>query len=402
MPSDTLAPFRYPVYRAIWIAMLFSWFGTLIQSVGAAWQMVSLTKSHQLIALIQASNTLPITLFALFAGAIADSYDRRRVMLFAQVGMLTASVLLALFSWRGVITPTLLLSMTLATGIGTALNGPAWQASLRLQVPAKVLPQAVSLNGISFNLARSVGPAIGGLLISISGPALNYAVNALSYVGIIIVLWRWKPGEIAPKREPLLPAIARGFAFCRSDKAIYGTVFRSMMFGLTATCLQALTPLIAKELLHGDQLSYGLLLGSFGIGSIVMAVGITQMRAHIGNDWTVTFSTLIYASGTALAGCSTSLTTALPALFLCGAGWVGALTSLNIVVQMRAPDEIAGRCISIYHMFTFGGAALGAWLWGALSGATSVKAALIAGAVAQALTVLLTLIARVPEVGSRA
>ncbi len=402
MPSSTLAPFRYPVYRAIWIAMLFSWFGSLIQSVGAAWQMTTLTSSHQLIALVSASNTLPITLFALFAGAIADSYDRRLVMLVAQVGMLIASLALCFLSWKGWITPALLLAMTLATGIGTALNGPAWQASLRQQVPADVLPQAVSLNSISFNLARTVGPAIGGLLISLAGPALNYGVNALSYIGIIVVLWSWKPSEVSLRKEPLFPAIARGFVFCREDKDIRQTVFRSTLFGLTATCMQALMPLIAKELLHGDQLTFGLLLGSFGIGSILMALIITPMRQGIGNDWTVTATTLAYAGGIFLAANSTSLGVALPGLFLCGMGWVGTLTSLNIVVQMRAPDEIAGRCISIYHMCTFGGAALGAWVWGALSDATSVKSALIVGASLLAATTLLRWAMPVPDVESSA
>ncbi len=381
--------------------MLFSWFGSLIQSVGAAWQMTTLTGSHVLVALVQASNTLPIMLFALFAGAIADSYDRRRVMIVAQGGMFLASTALAVMSWRGMITPALLLTMTLTMGIGTALNGPAWQASLRLQVPENVLPQAVSLNSISFNLARSVGPAIGGLLISLAGPALNYGVNALSYVGILAVLWRWKPGDVQVRREPMLEAIKRGFSFCRNTPAIRHTLARSTMFGATAVSLQALLPLVARELLGGDQLTFGLLLGAFGIGSILAALLVTRCRLWFGNDNTVSLGTASFALGTLVTSQSTALVTALPALFFAGIGWVLVLTSCNIVVQLRAPNEITGRCISIYHMCTFGGAAIGSWGWGALSDAAGVDVALQTAAVALILTILLRWPLPVPDVSGR-
>ncbi len=397
--QSNFAPFRHPVFRAIWIAMLFSQFGSLIQSVGAAWQMTLLTRSHSLVALVQASNTLPIMLFALFAGAIADSYDRRTVMLVAQVGMFVVSVLLSVLSWEGMITPYLLLALTLTIGIGTALNAPAWQASLRLMLPVETIPQAISLNSISFNLARSVGPAIGGLLISLSGPALNFAVNTLSYLGIIAVLLRWKPATIKMRREPLLPAIMRGFTFCRRDSDIRTTLFRSTLFGFTATGLQALLPLVARDLLGGDQLTFGLLLGAFGIGSIFAALILHRLRARIGNDMVTTLATIGYAGGTAMAALSVSLATALPALFLCGMGWVLMLTGCNAVVQMRAPDEIVGRCISLYHMTTFGGAAVGAWVWGALADRTDIATSLLVMSGLLAASMLLRWWMPVPEVG---
>ncbi len=347
--------------------MLFSWFGSLIQSVGAAWLMVMLTKSHLMVALVQASSTIPIMLVALFVGAIADSYDRRKIMLFAQTGMFLVSAFLAALTYFGEITPLILISMTLLVGIGTTLNGPAWQASLRMQVPPEDLPGAISLNSISVNLARSVGPAIGGVLISIAGPSLNFAINAISYVGIIFVLWRWQPSEVKMRKEPLLAAIGRGIAFCRSSADIRVTLLRSTVFGWFAAALQSLMPIVAKERLSGDQFTYALLLGSFGIGSIFGALLIGKGLRTLGNDRVVGIASLCFASGCFATAFAPGIWATLPFTFLAGMGWVLALTVFNIAVQVRAPDEIAGRCISIFHVCTFGGMAMGAWFWGGLS-----------------------------------
>src|SRR5262245_1908306 len=213
-PGGALAPFRHPAFRAIWIANLASNLGSMIQSVGAAWLMTDLTASHQLIALVQSSATVPIMLFGMFAGAIADNYDRRIVMLAAQIGVLLTSALLAGLSFADLITPYVLLGLTLTLGIGTALNSPAWQASVRQQVGLVDLPQAISLNTISFNLARSVGPALGGLLISIWNVSLAFAINAVSYIAMIAVLLRWRPETRAVERRAMLPAIAVGIKFC--------------------------------------------------------------------------------------------------------------------------------------------------------------------------------------------
>ncbi len=394
----TLAPFRNRVFRAIWIAMMFSNFGSLIQSVGAAWLMTTLTPYHQLVALVSASVTIPIMLLALFAGAIADSFDRRKIMLIAQCGMFVVSALLSYLTWRAAMTPTVLLTMTFLIGIGTTLNGPAWQASLRMQVPAGDVPAAISLNSISFNLARSVGPAIGGLLMSLQGPALNFAVNALSYLGIITVLWRWKPSEVKLRREPLFEAIGRGLTFCRGSKDVRNTLVRSALFGAGGAGLSSLMPLVARELIvGGDQLDYGILLGSFGIGSIVAALLVGRLRTRFGNDGAVVTGTYAYAIATAGLAWASALWPAVPFAFLGGAGWVFALTSLNTVIQMRAPNDIVGRCISIYHMCTFGAMALGAWGWGALSDGIGLRTTMGIAAALMAMTSLLRWVVRVPE-----
>ena len=189
----TLGPLRHPVFRAVWVASLASNFGGLIQSVGASWLMTSIAPQASMVALVQASATLPIMLLSLLSGAVADNFDRRRVMLVAQGFMLAVSALLTVVTWMGLMTPWLLLLFTFLIGCGTALNNPAWQASVGDMVPRGDLPAAVGLNSMGFNIARSVGPALGGAIVAAAGAAAAFAVNTVSYVGLIAVLSRWRP-----------------------------------------------------------------------------------------------------------------------------------------------------------------------------------------------------------------
>ena len=366
-PGGSLAPFRYPAFRAIWIANLASNLGATLQSVGAAWLMTELTNSHQLIAAVQASTTLPIMLFGVFAGAIADNYDRRRVMLTAQIGMLVTSAVLALLSWLGQITPLLLLAITVTLGIGTALNSPAWQASVRQQVGLRDLPQAIALNTISFNLARSVGPALGGLLISLWNVSLAFAINAVSYIAMIVVLFRWRP-EVPPReRRPMLPAIADGLRFCAHSSPIRRVLTRGLVFGFGVAGYQALIPAVVRDQLHGDEIDFGLMLGLFGIGSIVIALFIGRLRRRWGTETVLTVSTLAFIVAQSVLAEADTLAQALPATFIAGAAWVAAITSINVAMQLRSPDAILGRCLSIYQAVTFGGMAIGSWVWGFLA-----------------------------------
>lgn len=380
-PGATFAPFHYPAFRAIWIANLWSNLGSMIQSVGAAWLMTDLSHSHGMVALIQASNTVPIMLLGVAAGAIADNFDRRRVMIAAQTGMLAVSALLALLTWQGMITPYLLLALTFAIGMGTALNTPAWQASVRHQVGPKDLPQAISLNTISFNLARSVGPALGGLLISIWNISLAFALNAVSYIGMIVVLLRWKLGVEAPVRQPMLTAIATGLRYCGSSPPIRKLLMRGFSIGLGAAGYQALVPSVVRDRLHGTEFDFGLLLGTFGVGSILAALVIAPVRRRWGSEAVVTIATLFFVVAAFVLAEARLLLHALPAAFLAGAGWASALTTMNVAMQMRSPEAILGRCLSIYQAITFGGMALGAWLWGVIADWVSLSAALHAAGV---------------------
>ena len=396
-PPSSLAPFRYPAFRAIWVANLASNMGSMIQSVGAAWLMTELTTSHQLIALVQAGATIPILLLGVFAGAIADNFDRRRVMLAAQSAMLIVSAALTVTTWMGAISPSLLLFFTLAVGCGTALNGPAWQASVRLQVGPKDLPQAIALNSIAFNLARSVGPALGGLLISVTGPAPAFALNAVSYLALIVVLLRWHPEVTLPKRTPMLAAIGTGIRFCVQSNPVRRILTRGFSFGLAAIAFQALLPALVRDRLHGTETVYGLCLATFGAGSILAALGIGDLRRRWGSDRIVSASAIIFAAGLAPMAFVPSVPVVMTSTFVAGLAWVSTLTTLNVAMQLRSPEAILGRCLSIYQAVTFGAMALGAYLFGLLADLWSLPGALLTSGAWLVLTaVILPFLAPMP------
>lgn len=399
-PGGTLAPFAHPTFRAIWFANLASNLGATMQSVGAAWMMTSLTRSHSMIALVQASTTIPIMLFGVFAGAIADNFDRRRIMLASQNGMLIVSLVLTVLTWRGLVTPWLLLALTLLLGIGTALNSPAWQASVRQQVGVADLPQAIALNSISFNLARTIGPALGGLLISIWNVALAFAVNAFCRPALIFVLLRWKPEHTAMDRRPILPAIWTGMRFCATSSPIRRVLLRGAVLGFGIAGYQALLPAVVRLQLHGSEVDFGLLLGLFGIGSIAVALVISQARRRWGTEMVLTMATLSFIVAQTVLASAHSIAAALPATFIAGAGWVAGLTTVNVAMQMRSPDEILGRCLSIYQAITFGGMALGSWLWGELADLVDLPFALHSASIFLLATlILLRLYAPMPAPG---
>jgi len=395
-PGRPFAPFRYPAFRAIWTANLTSNIGSMIQSVGAAWLMTDLTRSHQLVALVQASVTIPVMVLGVFAGAIADNYDRRKVMLAAQAGMLVASALLAAMTWADAIGPVSLLAFTLAVGAGTALNGPAWQASVRLQVGPGDLSQAISINTIAFNLARSVGPALGGLLISLTGPALAFALNALSFVALIAVLLRWRPEMPARTRQPMIPAIKAGLAFCAGSSPVRRVLVRGLVFGFGAAGVQALLPLVVREQLHGTEVDYGLTLGAFGLGSIVIALWVAPARRRWGSEAVVGVATMVFALAMLVVARSVSFPLILASLFVAGGGWVATLTSLNVAMQLRSPEAILGRCLAIYQAVTFGGMALGAYAGGLISDLLGLRFAIHAASALLLASLLLRWLAPMP------
>lgn len=396
-PGRALAPFRFPAFRAIWIANLASNIGSMIQSTGAAWLMTEITTSHQLIALVQASTTTPIMLLAVFAGAIADNYDRRHVMLAAQIGMLLASALLALLTWQGSINELTLLALTLAVGCGTALNGPAWQASVRLQVGPGDLSQAISLNTIAFNLARSVGPALGGLLISLTSPALAFSLNALSFVALIAVLLRWRPEQPPRTHQPMFAAIAVGLKFCAGSSPVRRVLLRGTLFGFGAAGYSALLPVVVHTRLNGTEIDYGILLGAFGLGSIVTALWVAAARRRFGSEAVVSVSTLAFALAMIPAARSTGMVPLIAAALVAGGGWVATLTSLNVAMQLRSPEEILGRCLSIYQAATFGGMALGAYAVGLLADLAGVERAIEGSALFLLATLMLRWLAPMPS-----
>lgn len=378
-----LAPLANPTFRTFWLASLASNFGGLVQAVGAAWTMTTLAASADMVALVQASTTLPIMLFSLASGAIADNFNRRRVMIAAQVGMFVVSAALAVCAWADLLTPWLLLGFTFAIGCGVALNNPSWQASVGDIVERGHLPAAVALNSVGFNLTRSVGPAIGGAIVAAAGAAAAFAVNAASYLAIIAALVAWKPKlpESPLPPEGLRQAMGAGLRYVAMSPHIGVVLMRSFLFGLTSVAVLALLPLVARNFAGGGALTYGLLLGAFGVGAIGGAFLGARLRASLSSEWIVRIAFAAFAACAVATALSPLEWATAAGLALGGAAWVLALSLFNVTIQLSTPRWVVGRGLALYQTAVFGGMALGSWIWGLLAEARGVEAALlVAGA----------------------
>jgi len=316
------------------------------------------------------------------AGALADGYDRRRLMLASQVFMLVVSLLLAACAWMGWMTPWWLLTFTFLIGCGAAFNAPAWQASVGDLVPRPQIAEAVSLNSMGFNIARSVGPAIGGAIVAAAGAAAAFVINAASYIGLVVVLARWRPApsqQVLP-REALGAAIGAGIRYVAMSPNIRNVLLRSFVVGAGACALMALMPLVAKDVLGGGPLVFGALLGAFGVGAVGGALANARLRRRASNEGAVRMASLAFAVAILLTAASKFLWLTLAIMLLAGAAWVIALSTFNVVVQMSAPRWVVARALSLYQMFTFAGIALGSWLWGLVTHVASIHVALLASA----------------------
>lgn len=367
--ASMLSPLRHKAFAELWAANIASNVGGIIQTVGAAWLMTTLNPSPQMVALVQFSNVAPIMLLSLVAGALADLYDRRLIMLSAQIAMAVVSAALAVFAYLGHMSPWALLAFTFLISAGSAIQMPAWQSSISDQVPRHELAGAVSLNAFGFNVGRSVAPAIGGAIVAALGAATAFAINAVSYLGLILALHRWRP-EVAKSnlpKETLHRAIGSGVRYVSLSPAIIGVTMRAAMFGILGAALWALMPLIARNVLHGGALTYGAIFGAFGLGAMASALLITRLRERYSSDLLVNSSTAVFGIGTIVAGVSPFVALTVLATMAAGAAWVLALASLNVAVQMSSPRWVAGRAIAIYQMALFGGLAIGSALWGAVA-----------------------------------
>lgn len=365
--GSMLAPFQHRSFRILWLATLASNLGGLVQSVGAGWLMTTLTDSHNMVALVQASTTLPIMVFSIAAGALADSFDRRWIMLIAQGGMALVSLGLAIFTWMGWLTPWHLLTFTFLIGCGTALFNPSWQASMGDIVPREDLPGAVTLNSVSFNMMRSVGPAVGGLIVAFAGAAAAFALNAVSYLPLLAGLWWWRPQRARPKlpREQFGSAMLAGIRYVSMSPNLLTVLFRGFLFGFAAIAILALLPSVAREYVPGGAMAYGTLLGCFGIGALIGAYFNNRLRERFSNETIVRLACLGFALSATGLGFSRDTLLSHLVLLPAGAGWVMALSLFNVSIQLSAPRWVVGRTLSLYQTATFGGMAGGSWVWGA-------------------------------------
>jgi MFS family permease len=355
----------------------------MIQAVGAAWLMTSIAASADMVALVQASISLPVMIFSLASGAIADNFDRRRVMLIAQLFMLVVSVALAACTYAGLITPWLLLAFTFLIGCGTALYNPSWQASVGDMAPRDALPAAVGLNAINFNLSRSVGPAIGGAIVASLGAAAAFAVNALSYLPLLFAISRWKPVS-APATlppEPLGSAMTAGLRYVAMSPHIEKVLLRAFVFGFTAIVVLSLLPLVSRDLPGGGPLLYGLMLGCYGIGAVGGAFLGTRVRETWPNELLARVAFIGFANCAVLIALGQNAWVAGAGALIGGICWVLALAMFNVTVQLSTPRWVLGRAMALYQTAAFGGMALGSWVWGVVAEQYGVEVALMASAV---------------------
>jgi MFS family permease len=397
------APLRLPVFRRIWLASLLSNLGLLIQGVGAAWAMTQMTSSADKVALVQTALMLPIMLISMPAGAIADMYDRRIVALVSLAIALLGATGLTVLAWLDMVTPEILLAFCFIVGSGMALFGPAWQSSVIEQVPAETLPSAVALNGISYNIARSFGPAIGGVVVATAGAVAAFAANAVLYVPLLIVLFLWRRDSEPSRlpRERLNRAIVSGVRYIANSPSIRIVLVRTLVTGVLGGSVSALMPLVARDLLHGGAQTYGIMLGAFGMGAVIGALNITEVRKRMSGEAAVRACALSMGGAIAAVALSREPVLTAAALVIAGAVWMLSVALFNIGVQLSAPRWVAGRSLAAFQASIAGGIAIGSWGWGRLTDAAGVETALLVSAGLMFASPLLGLWLGMPRVGAR-
>ncbi len=380
------APLGEPLFRSLWIASVISYTGTWMQNVGAGWLMTQMTMNPLMVGLVQAAGAVPVFLVILPAGALADMVDRRRFLLLTQGWMVLASATLGILTLTSCVGPWVLLLFTFLLGLGAVMNDPAWQAITPELVPAKQHASAVALNSAGFNVARAVGPAMGGLIVAAVGCGTTFLLNAFSFLGVILFLYRWKrPIEARRKTQRVWSAIGDGFSYVRESGLAKSVLLRTGTFSVAAVAMLALLPIIARP--YGAR-GYGVLLGCFGLGALLGALALPRLREKLSVDGVVVTAILIFAGMTFAAGRTETFALLCVVMLVAGAAWIGILACLNVAAQTMCPAYVRARALSFYLLVLQGGMAVGATLWGALANKIGVPDALSVAAVALALGVL--------------
>ena len=393
-PASGFAPLRIPLFRDRWVASTVSNLGTWMQDTAGTWLMTSLTASPLLIALMQTAASLPVLLLGLLAGATADIFDRRKLLIFWQTWMLVSVAILAVLTFLGHISPWTLLAFTFLLNIGSAMNNPAWQAIVPELVPRELIPETVSLNAASNNLARAVGPALGGLMVAAfahTGPGAGsvFFLNALSFAGVIWVLVNWKRIPLfksALPSERIAGSIRSGLRYVRYAPDLQSSLLRAFTFTFFVSAIWALLAVVAARDLHQGALGYGILNGALGIGALLAATQLPKIRRRVSADHIIALSTLYNVATMLVLAYIRTPYIIIPALILSGAAWTSTMSTLNTSVQLSVPAWVQARALGTYLMTFQGGLASGATLWGFIAEHTSTSRALTVSATGLLLT----------------
>jgi len=386
-PASAWAPFRHRSFAAMWSAQFVSNIGSWMQTVGAQWLMLTLTGSAAYVALVQTAASLPVMLFAVAAGAIGDLVDRRRFLLIAQGFMLVAATALGVLALAGLITPWLLLALIFAVGTGQALTSPTWQTLQPELVTPAERPQAISLGAVNQNLARAVGPAIGGIVLAATSAGTVFLTNAATFLAVIAVIAWWhgtRPSRVLP-REHVGEAIRAGGRYVAASPALRVILLRAALFIFFASSIWALLPLTASSQLHLGSGGYGLLLGCVGVGAVAGAVVLPRLRARLTAGTQLTAGSLAFAGVALVLGAVHVTVLVAAALAVGGLAWILVLSTLNSLYQLTLPGWVKARGMSFYLIVFQGGGAVGSAVMGITAEHLGLSATLLAAAAGLAL-----------------
>jgi MFS family permease len=387
------SPFRHRIFAVLWIATVVSNIGAWMYNAGAGWLMTSLNADPLIISLVQVATSLPMFLFAMPAGALADMVDRRRFLIVGESATTVVSAIFAALVWFDLATPATLLLFMFLIGVGGALTSPAWQAIVPQLVPAQDLAAAISANSVGFNVSRAIGPALGGLTIAALGIAAPFWLNAVSNLATVgALLWWRSPQKLAGRlpAERFVSAIRTGFRHTRHNRHLRATLLRAVGFFLFASAYWALLPLVARNQISGGPELYGVLLGAIGAGAVGGAFVLPWLKARIGPDRMVRAGTVGTAVTMVLYGLAHEPVMALSASVIAGASWIAVLASLSVSAQVALPDWVRGRGLAIYGAVMFGAMTLGSVAWGQIAGMAGLPTAHFIAAFGALLVIPLT------------
>ena len=381
--TSAWSPLRESVFRALWIATVVSNIGTWMQDVGESWLMTSLTPSPVLVALVETAGSLPVVLVALPAGALADVVDRRRLLLVMQSWMFIAAGAMGVLALMGHMTPARLLFLTFLLGVGSAMSSPIWQAITPELVSPSDLPAAITLSGVGINIARAIGPALGGLIVAASGPWAVFFLNAASFMGIMVVVYHWQPAPRKSKLPPedIIGAMRAGTRYLRHSPELQTVLLRSGIFIVCASALWALLPQQARRHLGLGSFGYGLLLGFIGLGALVGAWLLPKFRERLSTNQLVAAGTVVFALATVSLAAVHSFAVLAVALAGGGVAWIAVLSSLNVSAQTVTPSWVRARVMAVYLLVFMGGLAARSAVWGFIAARVGVSSALLFAAI---------------------
>jgi len=363
--SSAWAPLKEPLFRSMWIAAIISYIGTWMQAVGAGWMMTEISSSPLMVGLVQAAVALPVFLVILPAGALADMVDRRQFLLVTQGWMVLAAGSLGVLTLFRAVTPWVLLGFTFALGLGAVMNDPAWQAITPELVPNEQHGAAVALNSAGFNVARAIGPPLGGMVIAVAGSGTAFLLNALSFFGVIIVLYRWqRPMPERMETAALWDSVRGGIQYAHRSALVKSVLIRTGAFSVGAIALLALLPIVARP--YGAT-GFGILLGTFGVGALIGATILPRLKRQLSVDGVVATAIIIFAVMTFAAGQVHRFSALCVVMASAGGAWIGILACLNTAAQTMTPPWVRARALSMYLLVLQGGMAIGSTMWGALA-----------------------------------